>query len=199
MLIGLTGGIGSGKTAAANLFAQRGICCVDVDQAARQVVEPGQPALAAIADHFGAQVLHPDGSLNRQALRQLIFADPAKRQWLEQLTHPLIRQLVNQQLEAATSAYSILVSPLLIESGQHQRAHRVLVIDVPTEVQITRTSARDQVSSEQIQAILQAQLSREQRLAHADDVIDNSAGLAELEQQVEQLHQKYLDLSQTSS
>lgn len=199
MLIGLTGGIGSGKTAAAKLFAGYGICTVDVDQAARSVVEPGQPALAAIAERFGDNLLDASGQLNRAALRQIIFADPQQRKWLEQLTHPLIRQLVNQQLEAATSAYAMLVSPLLIESGQHQRVDRVLVVDIAPQLQIQRTLQRDDTSSEQVQAIMQAQLEREQRLAHAHDIIDNSGSLAELEQQVASLHEQYLRLAQRKS
>jgi len=197
MLIGLTGGIGSGKSAAARMFAAHGICIADTDQAAREVVAPGQPALAAIARHFGRQVLTADGSLDRKAMRQLVFANPAERQWLEQLTHPLIRQLVEQQLAAASSPYAILVSPLLIESGQHQRVQRVLVIDLAPELQIERTLARDSVSAEQVTAIMQAQLGREQRLACADDIIDNSGSMTELEQQVARLHDKYLSLARS--
>ena len=197
MLIGLTGGIGSGKSAAARMFAAHGICIADTDQAAREVVAPGQPALAAIARHFGRQVLTADGSLDRKAMRQLVFANPAERQWLEQLTHPLIRQLVEQQLAAASSPYAILVSPLLIESGQHQRVQRVLVIDLAPELQIERTLARDSVSAEQVTPIMQAQLGREQRLACADDIIDNSGSMTELELQVARLHDKYLSLARS--
>lgn len=197
MLIGLTGGIGSGKSAAASMFADLGISTIDVDQAARQVVAPGQPALQSIAEHFGPQVLQADGSLDRKRLRELVFAAPQQRRWLEQLTHPLIRQLVNQQIDNASSAYVMLVSPLLVESGQHKRCDRILVVDVPPELQLARTRSRDGASSEQIQAIMQAQLSREQRLAHADDVINNSASLEHLQQQVQQLHQQYLALAET--
>ncbi len=197
MLIGLTGGIGSGKSAAASMFADLGISTIDVDQAARQVVAPGQPALQSIAEHFGPQVLQANGSLDRKRLRELVFAAPQQRRWLEQLTHPLIRQLVNQQIDNASSAYVMLVSPLLVESGQHKRCDRILVVDVPPELQLARTRSRDGASSEQIQAIMQAQLSREQRLAHADDVINNSASLEHLQQQVQHLHQQYLALAET--
>lgn len=193
--LGLTGGIGSGKSAVAEHFVELGVDLVDADQAARWVVEPGRPALAAIAEHFGDQVLQPDGQLNRSALRAQVFADPAQRHWLERLLHPLIAQEVARFLAAATSPYAIMVSPLLIESGQYRLAQRVLVIDVPEQVQIERTMRRDRLSAEQVQAILAAQTTREERLRHADDVLINDRDLAWMRSEVERLHAYYLTLN----
>lgn len=193
-ILGLTGGIGSGKSAAADAFAALGIETVDADHAARWVVEPGRPALAKIVDRFGEAVLLADGQLNRAALREHIFADPEQRQWLEGLLHPLIRTEITQFLDAAQSPYAILVSPLLIESGQHQIVQRVLVVDVPTEVQMARALQRDQVSETQLRAIMQAQLQRDERLKYADDVLCNAADKAALQAEVLRLHDYYLTL-----
>ncbi len=193
-VLGLTGGIGSGKSAAADIFAQLGIDTIDADHAARWVVEPGRPALAKIVDRFGADVVLDDGQLNRAALREHIFAEPEQRQWLEGLLHPLIRQEINQFLDAAQSPYAILVSPLLIESGQSKIVQRVLVVDVPSELQLQRALQRDQVSQAQLRAIMQAQLSRDERLKHADDVLCNAADKAALEREVLRLHDYYLTL-----
>lgn len=193
-VVGLTGGIGSGKSAAAKAFAKLGIHTVDADDAARWVVEPGQPALQALVNHFGEKILHADSSLNRAALRELIFTDAEQRLWVEQLLHPLIRQAIEENLAQARSAYALLVSPLLIESGQHQRVERVIVVDVPTHIQVERTLARDKVGAEQVQAILAAQMPREQRLSYADDILSNHGNLNELEAQVAQLHKNYLQL-----
>ena len=193
-VLGLTGGIGSGKSAAADIFAQLGIETIDADHAARWVVERGRPALAKIVDRFGADVLLDDGQLNRAALREHIFAVPEQRQWLEALLHPLIRQEISQFLSAAQSPYAILVSPLLIESGQYKIVQRVLVVDVPSELQLQRALQRDQVSQAQLRAIMQAQLSRDERLKHADDVLCNAADKAALEREVLRLHDYYLTL-----
>ena len=193
-ILGLTGGIGSGKSAAAEHFAALGVHVVDADQAARWVVEPGRPALASIAEHFGNDVLHSDGQLNRSALRTLIFADPEQRRWLELLLHPLIREEIAQNLALAQSPYAILVSPLLIESGQHLTTQRVLVIDAPQALQIERTLLRDNTSEQQVQAILKVQASREERLAQADDVLVNDTDLKALQTEVERLHHFYLTL-----
>ncbi|MBD8496566.1 dephospho-CoA kinase [Pseudomonas syringae] len=193
-ILGLTGGIGSGKSAAAQCFMDLGVHAVDADHAARWVVEPGRPALAQIAGHFGAGVLQADGTLDRAALRALIFADPEQRRWLEALLHPLIREEIANHLAQATSPYAILVSPLLIESGQYTLTRRVLVIDVPPEVQLARTVARDGVSQAQVEAILKVQASREERLRHADDVLVNDRDPAWLQQEVERLHHFYLSL-----
>ncbi|MBV2134492.1 dephospho-CoA kinase [Pseudomonas sp. MAP12] len=194
-ILGLTGGIGSGKSAAASHFASLGVHLVDADQAARWVVEPGRPALAHIVDRFGEQILLDDGALNRAALRTRIFQAPEERQWLEQLLHPLIRTEIRSVLDEARSPYAILVSPLLVEStAQREMARRVLVVDVPEQVQIHRTMQRDQVPEEQVRAILQAQASREERLRHAHDVLVNDRDLAWLQREVERLHEFYLTL-----
>ena len=195
-IIGLTGGIGSGKSAAAARFAEtHGIHVVDADIKSRVVVEPGRPALQQIVDRFGDAVLQPDGSLNRAVLRERVFRDPDERRWLEQLLHPLIREEIVRDLASADSPYALLVSPLLVESGQYQMTRRILVVDVPEALQIARTTQRDKVSEEQVKAILQAQAKREERLRHADDVITNDRDLAALHQQVDQLHQYYLTLT----
>ena len=195
-IIGLTGGIGSGKSAAASHFAEaHNIHVVDADIKSRVVVEPGRPALHQIADRFGDAVLQEDGSLNRAILRARVFQDPNERLWLEQLLHPLIREEIVNDLSSAESPYALLVSPLLVESGQYQMTRRVLVVDVPETLQIARTTLRDKVPEEQVRAILQAQAKREERLRHADDVITNDRDLAALHQQVDQLHRFYLTLT----
>jgi dephospho-CoA kinase len=193
-ILGLTGGIGSGKSAVAQHFIDQGVHLVDADQAARWVVEPGTPALAKIVEHFGEGVLQPDGQLDRAALRSLIFQNPEQRRWLETLLHPLIGQEITRYLTRAESPYAILVSPLLVESGQHRLTQRVLVIDAPEQLQVQRAMQRDQTSAEQVQAILKAQTSREQRLQHADDVLLNDRDLAWLKSEVERLHNFYLTL-----
>lgn len=194
-ILGLTGGIGSGKSAAANHFGSLGVHLVDADQAARWVVEPGRPALTHIVDRFGEQILQGDGALDRAALRARIFQVPEERQWLEQLLHPLIREEIRNVLDEARSPYAILVSPLLVESAaQRQMSQRVLVVDVPEQVQIERTVQRDSVPEEQVRAILQAQASREERLRHAHDVLVNDRDLAWLQREVERLHDFYLTL-----
>jgi dephospho-CoA kinase len=193
-ILGLTGGIGSGKSAAAQCFVDLGVHLVDADNAARWVVEPGRPALARIAEHFGAGVLQADGTLNRAALRELIFKDPQQRAWLEGLLHPLIREEIRDYLARAESPYAILVSPLLLETTQHQMVQRVLVIDVPEALQIERTVLRDKTNEEQVRAILKAQTTREHRLSQADDVIVNDRDPAWLKSEVERLHHIYLTL-----
>jgi len=193
-ILGLTGGIGSGKSAVAQHFIDQGVHLVDADHAARWVVEPGTPALAKIVEHFGEGVLQSDGQLDRAALRSLIFQNPEQRRWLETLLHPLIGQEITRYLARAESPYAILVSPLLVESGQHRLTQRVLVIDAPEHLQVQRAMQRDQTSAEQVQAILKAQASREQRLQHADDVLLNDRDLAWLKSEVERLHNFYLTL-----
>lgn len=193
-ILGLTGGIGSGKSAAAQHFIDLGVHLVDADHAARWVVEPGRPALARIVERFGTQVLQADGSLDRAALRQLVFQDEAQRRWLESLLHPLIFAEIAQHLARAKSPYAILVSPLLVESGQHRITQRVLVVDAPEQLQLQRSMARDNSSEEQIRAILKAQTSREERLRHAHDVLTNDKDLTWLKGEVERLHQFYLTL-----
>lgn len=193
-ILGLTGGIGSGKSAVVEEFGRLGVHWVDADHAARWVVEPGRPALASIVERFGETVLAQDGSLDRAALRGLVFRDAAQRKWLEELLHPLIRQEIAEHLARATSPYAIMVSPLLVESGQYRQVDRVLVVDVPEALQVERASRRDQSSEAQIRAILEAQASREERLRHADDVLINDRDRAWLRQEVERLHNFYLTL-----
>ncbi|WP_226506438.1 dephospho-CoA kinase [Pseudomonas sp. MWU16-30317] len=193
-VLGLTGGIGSGKSAAAERFAEHGIHVVDADQAARWVVEPGRPALQQLAEHFGLDILQPSGALDRSALRKRIFEDAEQRRWVEALLHPLIAQEIADNLAQATSTYAVFVSPLMVESGQYKRTDRLLVIDAPTELQRARTLKRDTTTAEQVEAILKAQASREQRLALADDVVLNDRDLAWLHSEVDRLHHFYLNL-----
>ncbi|WP_342244845.1 dephospho-CoA kinase [Pseudomonas sp. OTU5201] len=193
-ILGLTGGIGSGKSAVAAHFSELGVHLVDADQAARWVVEPGRPALAKIAEHFGSDMLQADGQLDRAALRQRIFENADERRWLESLLHPLIGQEISQYLARAESPYAILVSPLLVESGQHRFTQRVLLVDAPEIAQVQRTMQRDKVPEEQVQAILKVQASREERLKHAHDVLLNDRDLNWLRAEVERLHNFYLTL-----
>lgn len=195
LVIGVTGGIGSGKTAATDRFQSHGITVVDADLASRVVVEPGRPALKAIEEHFGSEVIAADGCLDRRALREIVFANPNERKWLEQLTHPLIGQEIVSQIQNSQSPYTILASPLLLESSQHQMAQRVLVIDVPEEIQVSRTVTRDDTTEEGVKAIIAAQMKRDDRLAKADDVIINDQDLQHLHTQVDALHQTYLDMA----
>lgn len=195
MIIGLTGGIGSGKSAAADRFAlAHGIHVVDADIKSRVVVEPGRPALGAIVDRFGDAILLPEGALNRAALRERVFKEPEQRLWLEGLLHPLIAEEIRNDLASATSPYALLVSPLLVESGQYRMTERVIVVDVPEHIQLVRTSSRDGVAEQQVRAIMQAQVQRDERLRHADDILTNEGSLAALHQQVDALHQRYLAL-----
>ena len=192
LVVGVTGGIGSGKSAVTQCFENLGVAVVDADVAARIIVEPGGAALAAIAEHFGDDIILPDGTLDRAALRQRVFSDAAQRLWLEQLTHPLIGEEIRRQLVAAASPYSILSSPLLLETSQRELVDCVVVVDVPEEVQLQRAVQRDANSEEQIRRIMAAQMQREQRLQMADIVIDNSKPLAELDGVVAELHKEFL-------
>ncbi len=198
LVIGVTGGIGSGKSAVTRRFAALGVDVIDADVVAREVVEPGTPALDAIREHFGEGVMQGE-QLDRAALRQRIFSDPDAKLWLEALLHPLIGEELLRQLAAARSPYAILVSPLLVESGQHVLCQRVLVVDVPESVQLQRTMQRDTNDAVQVRRIMASQASREQRLARADDVIDNSGEEAALDGQVQRLHRRYLDLARGRS
>lgn len=197
IVIGLTGGIGSGKSAASAWFEQQGINVVDADVVAREIVARGQPALALIRDHFGDWALTPQGELNRKALREHIFQYPEARLALNNITHPLIRQAIIQQLAATSSSYCILVSPLLFETGQHQLAKRTLLIDASEELQILRATQRDDQSTEQIKQIIQAQMPRHKKQALADDIVINDGDLNHLYQQLWPLHQYYLGISST--
>jgi dephospho-CoA kinase len=194
-VVGLTGGIASGKTTVANLFHHEfGIELVDADVVARDVVEVGSEGLNALAQHFGSDILQTDGSLDRAALRARIFANDEEKQWVNNLLHPMIRQRMQLRLNASTSPYTLLVVPLLIENGLQSMADRVLVVDVAADTQIYRTMTRDGVPEQQVRSILKAQVDRDTRLMHADDVIDNNTDNAQLLPQVTQLHQKYLAL-----
>ncbi|UPR57675.1 dephospho-CoA kinase [Vibrio sp. ED004] len=196
IIIGLSGGIASGKTTIANLFNEHfGIDVVDADIVAREVVALGSEGLNQITAHFGEDILLEDGTLNRAKLREVIFSDPTEKQWLNDLLHPMIRDKIDSDLSKVTSPYALLVAPLLVENQMQGMADRVLIVDVPAEVQIERTMSRDNVSREQVASILKSQASREQRLAVADDVIKNHTKNQELLPQITDLHQKYLAIS----
>jgi dephospho-CoA kinase len=188
----LTGGIGSGKSTVAEAFRQLGIETVDADQASRAVVEPGMPALKAISEQFGSQIIQADGGLDRAALRQIIFTDPDQKLWLESLLHPLIRNWIVQRLQAATSPYVILESPLLFETDQHQLVDKVVLVDLPVELQIERACARDGNQADQIQRIIDAQMPREEKLSRAHIVLDNAQPLDSLAERVTAVHQTLL-------
>lgn len=193
--VALTGGIGSGKSTVANAFADLGIQIIDADIIARQVVEPGKPALDAIAAHFGPELIAADGTLHRRLLRERIFADPQEKAWLSALLHPLIQQETRRQLQQATSAYVLWVVPLLVENGLYRQANRVLVVDVTPETQLSRTMQRDDVTRAHVEQILAAQVTREARLAVADDVIDNNGAPDSIMSDVARLHARYLQLA----
>ena len=198
-VIGLTGGIGSGKSTVARMFGALGVHWVDADDVARQVVEPGTQALRAIADHFGESILQGNGELDRAALRQKVFEDPEQRRWLEGLLHPIIRQELIRQLspEDYNLPYVMLVSPLLLETNQHELVERIVVVDVPEETQINRTMARDGNSREQVERILAAQMPRAARREKADAIINNAQPLERVAASVHALHQRFLaDFSQ---
>jgi len=195
LAIALTGGIGSGKTAVSQAFARHGVPVVDTDVLAREVVEPGQPALPEIVEAFGGECLDAAGALDRVYLRRVVFADAGRRQCLEAILHPRILQALRRRLAAIEAPYCLVVAPLLVETGLEQQFERILVVDVPEELQLERVMARDRVDAEQSRRILDQQASRAQRLAVADDVIENTGTLAGLEDQVAVLHQQYLALA----
>ncbi|HAW93302.1 MULTISPECIES: dephospho-CoA kinase [unclassified Arsukibacterium] len=214
-IVGLTGGIGSGKSTVARLFNQLGIPAVDADIVAREVVAPGSPLLTKITEHFGPQLLTADNGLNRALLRQLIFNDPAAKKWLDNLMHPAIRAAMLTQLQQLPAApYVLLIAPLLLENNLQTLVDRVLVVDITEQNQLARTLNRDAVVSgsdaKQVQAIIASQISRPERLALADDIIDNNIDhnvdhaverdtkhndAASLQQQVQQLHHRYKTLA----
>lgn len=193
--IGLTGGIASGKSTVARLFAELGAAIIDTDVIAREVVAPGQPALEEIAATFGDAVLQPDGSLDRGALRARIFASEDDRKALEAITHPRIRAETLRQADAAGGPYQLIVVPLLVESPLRGSVDRVLVVDCPEQLQVERLAARDGESEDSARRILAAQSSRSERLAIADDVISNDGGLENLREQVADLHEIYRSLA----
>lgn len=193
--VGLTGGIASGKTAVADMFAGLGIPVIDTDLIAREIVSPGSPALQEIAAAFGTGVLRADGSLDRTRLREIVFAEPALRRQLEAITHPRIGAAMEAQCGQANGPYQIVVVPLLIESGFDRRVDRVLVVDCPEDLQLSRLMTRDGVSEMQAKQLLAAQVGRAGRLARADDVVDNSGGLDATRQRVNELDARYRALA----
>lgn len=198
-VVGLTGGIGSGKTTVSNLFAELGAEIIDADIVARQVVEKGSPLLAKIVEHFGQQILTAEKELDRTALRQIVFNNEAEKTWLNNLLHPAIRAEMVKKLQESTACYVIWVVPLLIENKLTEFCDRILVVDVSPEIQLERATKRDQSKVETIQKIMDSQVSREERLSYANDVIENNLpleqGLPKIRQQVEVLHQQYLALA----
>lgn len=195
LIIGLTGGIGCGKTTISDEFARLGITIVDADLIARDVVAPGSAGLTAICERFGNTILTNDGVLDRAKLRQLVFADPTQTQWLNELLHPLIRTEMKQQLLISDSIYTILSVPLLLENNLDILCDRVLVVDIDEATQIERVSARDNSEISTLKAIIAAQIDRSSRLAKSDDIIDNSGKIPESLAQVRKLHNFYTDLT----
>lgn len=195
LVIGLTGGIGSGKSTVADLFAARGITVIDTDQLARDVTAKDQPALTAIKAYFGNEIILPDQQLNRALLREVIFKDHEKRIWLEKLLHPLIRTAMKQHIAKATSPYCIVVIPLLFESLPNPLIERILVVDTLESEQLKRAQARDNSRLETLEAIIKTQISRAERLLGADDVIENTGSFEDLAIQVDKLHEQYLTLA----
>ncbi|MGN2615147.1 dephospho-CoA kinase [Aliivibrio fischeri] len=198
-VVAITGGIGSGKTTVADRFqALYNINIVDADIIAREVVNPGTEGLIQIEQHFGSQILLDDGHLNRAKLRECIFSEPSEKQWLNDLLHPLIHSEMQRQIALSTSEYTLLVVPLLVENKLQYLANRVLVVDVLEQTQINRTVNRDKVNHQQVKAILASQASREERLAAADDIINNDQQNNDLDMKISLLHEKYLLLSLAS-
>ena len=192
MIIGLTGGIGSGKTAVSDTFEELGIVVVDADLASRVVVEKGKPCLEEIANHFGDDILTENQELDRAKLREVIFQSEEEKNWLESLLHPAIAKQIQDELFASSSPYTILVSPLLLETNQKDFCNKVLVVDVPVELQMERTLKRDGVSEEQVKSIIKAQISRDDRLELADEVIINDGSLEDLQSEVKELHERII-------
>ena len=195
-VVGITGGIGSGKSAVTDYLEIKGITVVDADKVARVVVEPGTSGLAAIAEHFGRDILLPNGTLDRAALRKIVFDNADERKVLEGITHPRIREEIARQLSDAGSPYVVLASPLLLESGQSSFADYVVVVDVPESVQLSRTMTRDDNSEQLVKSIMAVQLDRETRLARADTSISNEGTLEELHTRVDALHADLLRRAQ---
>ena len=196
LIIGLTGGIGSGKSVASDKFKSLGITIVDADVASRTVVEPGKPALKEIEDHFGSGIITAEGKLDRNNLREIIATDPEERKWLESVTHPKIGEQITKEISESTSVYTLFVAPLLLETNSQEMCSRIIVVDVPKDVQIQRTAKRDKVSSNQVEQMVAAQMKREKRLEKADDVLLNNGTIEDLEKQVEELHKKYIQMAE---
>lgn len=193
LVIGLTGGIGSGKTAVADLFSELGVPVIDADELSRTVVMPGEPAFEEIVQHFGTDVLTAKGELDRRLMRERVFANPDKRNQLEAIVHPRVYAEIKRRLDTLDAAYAVVVVPLLIESRGTDLVDRVLVVDAPKELQIERVSRRDATTAAAVERILAAQLDRQARLAAADDVVENDASESSLVKKVSALHRRYLD------
>ncbi len=193
--VALTGGIASGKSEVERRFASRGIEIIDADRVAREVIAVGTPGFAEVIERFGLDVLDADGALDRKAMRERVFVDDNARHRLESIIHPRVRKILQERAACVQSAYGLLVIPLLVESGEYWWVSRVLVVDVPRETQIKRLLARDGIDLELAESMLAVQASREQRLAIADDVIENISSLDVLDGAVEALHQRYLSLA----
>ncbi|BBB28927.1 dephospho-CoA kinase [Neptunomonas japonica] len=197
LVVGLTGGIGSGKSAASAQFELLGRPIIDADIVAREVVEPGEAALKKIVEQFGPQMLSENGKLDRASLRETVFSDSKSREWLEQLLHPIIRNRIMEKIESyqGSAPFAILASPLLLETDQHKMVDHIIVVDVPESLQIKRVISRDKNNKEQVQRIMEAQLSRQNRLELADTIIDNSSDLENLENQIKLLDIKLRELA----
>lgn len=193
--IGLTGGIGSGKTTVANLFEELGAAVIDMDVLAREVVRPGETALREIKTVFGDDICNENDELDRRRLREIIFADAGRRRQLEDIIHPRIRQRLDGIISRLNEPYCIIVIPLLFETGRGDSVDRILVVDSTIEEQIRRAMQRDNISEDHARKIMASQVDRQTRLENADDVITNSGKISELKSRVEQLHRKYLDLA----
>jgi dephospho-CoA kinase len=196
--IGLTGGIGCGKTTVADRFRRKGIAVLDADEIARSLAEPGQVGWEGIVKRFGPHLLDPNGNIDRGALREIVFNSPAEKKALEEILHPLVYQRIDAEVSRLQGSYCIVCVPLLVETGQTNRFDRILVIDCPVEFQYERVKARDRLDRGQIARIIDCQSSREERLSVADDVIINDADLASLDNQVEKLHNFYLAFSKST-
>jgi len=192
--IGLTGGIGSGKSTITDLFSQYNIPIIDADIIAHQLVEPGQPALLQLQQLFGKSILNNDATLNRGYLRDLVFSDKEKKIQLEAVLHPLVFQKMQSECDKQNSHYGILSIPLLIETKMTDFVDHILVVDCPVETQVERVKLRDKLSSERILSIISSQTSRKTRLSYADNIIDNSNSASQLAEQVKKLHNHYLNL-----
>ena len=199
LAVGITGGIGSGKSAAADRFSELGVPIIDADVIARQIVEPGRPACRKVIDAFGDVVASDDGGLNRAKLRKIIFSEPEKKTLLENILHPKIHAEILRQIAELSTPYTIVVIPLLAESKRQYPLDRILVIDAPAEFQVSRVSARDDQSESEVKRVIQLQSSRPDRLAIADDVIENTGSLQSLRNSVDALHEKYLAIARGSN
>jgi len=191
LVVGLTGGIGSGKSTVARMFADLGVPVIDADIVSREVTQQDQPAFTSIVRHFGEPILLPDGTLDRSRLRAIIFDDAKQRRWLESLLHPLIRDEMARQIKKMTTPYCIAVIPLLLEVEFYSFINRILVVDAPEHKQIERVVTRDKTPKAQVEAILKTQAARHDRIARAHDIITNDGVIADIASQVEKLHEKY--------